>query len=60
VLAVHEVVQDQERDAKHRERVFRAQVPAVIDIHVQPLAEPLHSEHGQFGSLRVDVGQVMP
>jgi hypothetical protein len=53
-------VQDQERDAEHRERMFRAQIPAVIDVHVQPLGEPGHAEHSQFGSLRVDVGHVMP
>jgi hypothetical protein len=60
VLAVHAVVQDQERDAEHRERVFRAQVPAIVDVHIQPLSKPVHSEHGQLGGLRVDVGQVMP
>jgi len=60
MLAVHAVMQDKERDAEHRERVFRAQVPAVVDVHVQPLSEPVDSQHRQFGGLRVDVGQVMP
>ena len=60
MLAVHAVVQNQEWDAEHRERVLRAQVAAAIDLHVQPFSEPVDGKHRQFGSLRVDVGQVMP
>jgi hypothetical protein len=59
-LAVHVVVQHQERDAEHRERVFRAQFPGAVHVHVQPLGEPVHRQHCQVRRRGIDVGQVVP
>jgi hypothetical protein len=42
---VDAVVQHEERDAEHGERVFRAQLAVVAGVHVEPLGEAVHGKH---------------
>src|ERR1700733_2845372 len=58
-LAVHPVVQHEEGEAEHPERVLGAQFP-LVEVDVQPLGEPPDGRHRDLPRLRVDVGQVVP
>ena len=51
-------MQDQEREAEHRERVLGPQLVAA-GVHVELLGEARHLQRGQLPRLRVDVGQVV-
>ena len=57
-LARDAVVQHQERQAEHPERVLGPQF-APLDIDVEPLGEPAHGDRGQLGRLRVYISKVV-
>ena len=58
-FACNAVVQGEEREAEHPERVFCSQ-SAVLDEHVKLLLEAVHGEGGELVRGRVDVSEVVP
>jgi hypothetical protein len=55
---VHAVVQHQERQAEHPERVLGPQF-AAGDVDVEPLGEAPDGDGGELGGLGVDIGKVV-
>lgn len=60
LLTVHPVMQHEEREAEHPERVFRPQLALVGDVDIEPLGEPAHHPGRQLAGAGIDVGEVVP